>query len=377
VPGQSLTPLISTTEGIFDLTSNLGSREDAQRRAHDTQPPLTNMLSMLIKLICDAAKRALIIVRAVLATDTQQSDVQEAIRGLPNHLVVSHILRSEHFDDPADLARLPAVSRAMRNAVAETGLRFEELDEYRAAELRCLNAVQRLERGGRLSYQERLCQAAARGGYLEELKVLRANGCPWDERTCSGAAEVGHLEVLQWAHANRCPWNENTCDSAAKGGHLEVLQWARLNGCSWNTHTCLYAAKGGQLEVLQWLRANGCPWDKKTCYWAAQGRHLDILQWARANDCPWDETTCMGAAEGGHLETLQWARANGCPWDEWTGAQAAEGGHLEVLQWARANGCEWDAGEARDGGEERAPRASAAGAGIRSDWRELKVIASW
>ena len=70
MPGQSLTPLILTTEGIFDLTSNLGSREDAQRRAHDTQPPLTNMLSMLIKLICDAAKRALIIVRAVSPRST-------------------------------------------------------------------------------------------------------------------------------------------------------------------------------------------------------------------------------------------------------------------------------------------------------------------
>ena len=41
----------------------------------------------------------------------------------------THVLRSEHFDDPADLARLPAVSRAMRAAVAETGLRFKELDE--------------------------------------------------------------------------------------------------------------------------------------------------------------------------------------------------------------------------------------------------------
>eukprot|EP00230_Micromonas_polaris_P009719 CAMPEP_0197118388 /NCGR_PEP_ID=MMETSP1390-20130617/1539_1 /TAXON_ID=38833 /ORGANISM="Micromonas sp., Strain CCMP2099" /LENGTH=58 /DNA_ID=CAMNT_0042559973 /DNA_START=29 /DNA_END=201 /DNA_ORIENTATION=+ len=31
----------------------------------------------------------------------------EAIPRLPNHLVVAHILRSDNFDDPADLARLP------------------------------------------------------------------------------------------------------------------------------------------------------------------------------------------------------------------------------------------------------------------------------
>ena len=85
----------------------------------------------------------------------------EAITDLPNHLVVEHILRSEHFDDPADLARLPAVSRGMRDAVAATGLRFEELDEERAVSLGCLSAVQRLQRRGLLSHQELLCVAAA------------------------------------------------------------------------------------------------------------------------------------------------------------------------------------------------------------------------
>ena len=71
---------------------------------------------------------------------------QEAIPRLPDPLVVTHILRSEYFDDPADLARLPAVSRAMRDAVAATGLRFKELDEKRAVNLGCVSAVNRLYR---------------------------------------------------------------------------------------------------------------------------------------------------------------------------------------------------------------------------------------
>ena len=131
------------------------------------------------------------------ATVTHRSSSQEAIPGLPNHVVVEHILRSEYFDDPADLARLPAVSRAMRDAMAETGLRFKELDENRAAELGCLSALQRLQRGGRLLRQEYLCQAAARSGQLEELKMLRDNGCPWSRSTCWAAARGGHLEVLK------------------------------------------------------------------------------------------------------------------------------------------------------------------------------------
>ena len=127
----------------------------------------------------------------------QESDAQELVPGLPNHLVVTHILKPDNFDDPADLARLPAVSRAMHDAVAATGLRFEELDEERAAELGCLSAVLRLHLAGRLSRKEFLCKAAARSGQLKELKLLRAGGCPWDEGTCWAAAEGVHLEVLK------------------------------------------------------------------------------------------------------------------------------------------------------------------------------------
>ena len=69
--------------------------------------------------------------------DASLVETQEAIPGLPDHLVVSHILRSAYFDDPADLARLPAVSRAMRDAVAATGLAFEEFGELEAEMLGC------------------------------------------------------------------------------------------------------------------------------------------------------------------------------------------------------------------------------------------------
>ena len=100
---------------------------------------------------------------AIATTPASPTDAQGAFARLPDHLVATHVLRSEYFDDPADLARLPAVSRAMRDAVAETGLRLKELDEKRAVELGCVSAVQRMQRQGRLSRQELLCEAAAKG----------------------------------------------------------------------------------------------------------------------------------------------------------------------------------------------------------------------
>ncbi len=149
-----------------------------------------------------------------------------AIPGLPNHLVVAHKLRSEYFDDPADLARLPSMSRAMRDTVVATGLELEELDEKEAVDFGCLSAVQRLERRGHLSRQEYLCQAAARGGHLEELKALRAVGCranccPWDHRATIMAAKGGHLELLQWEHANGCQWIAETRRRVAAMGYLD------------------------------------------------------------------------------------------------------------------------------------------------------------
>ena len=227
-----------------------------------------------------------------VTTPASYAEAQELIPRLPDHLVVAHILRSEYFDDPANLARLPAVSRAMRDAVAATGLRLKELSEYEAVELGCLSALKRRQRQGRLSRRERLCEAAARVGHLEKLKMLRADGWPWDSQTCAYAARYGHLEVLQWARAKGCPWDERTCSRAARGGHLQVLQWARANGCRWGELTCWGAAKGGHLEVLQWARANGCPWEGGACALAAEGGHLEVLQWALANGCPWGADTC-------------------------------------------------------------------------------------
>ena len=216
----------------------------------------------------------------------RDANAGEAFARLPNHLVVTHVLRPEYFDYPADLARLPAVSRAMRDLVAETGLRFEELDEDEAVELGCVSAVQRMQRQGRLSRKEYLCLAAASVGNLVKLKEFRENGCPWDKWTCAYAAKNGYLEVLQWARANGCPWDSNTCSGAARDGLLEVLQWARANGCPWNEWTCSKAASEGHLEVLQWARANGCPWDARAANWAAKEGHRELTRWALENGAP-------------------------------------------------------------------------------------------
>ena len=226
-----------------------------------------------------------------------QHDAGDAFAALPAHVLITHVLSSGNLPNPSDLARLRAVSREMRDAVAATGRRVYELEAWEAIKFGELIGLRFLhQRGDFDDDPDSLCTLAAGEGQLEILKWLREYDFPWDAGTCTNAALRGHLEVLQWARANGCPWDEMTVAWAAGRGHLEVLQWARADGCPWNTYTCMFAAEGGHLEVLQWARANGCPWDEMTCYRAAWGGHLDVLQWARANACPWDEDTCNYAA---------------------------------------------------------------------------------
>jgi len=218
---------------------------------------------------------------------TLQHDAGDAFAALPAHVLITHVLSSGNLPDPSDLARLRAVSREMRDAVAATGRKVYELGAEKAIELGDLSGMQLLHQRGDLDDEsDSLCALAAALGQLEILKWLRENNFPWDEETCRRAASGGHLEVLQWACANGCQWNERTCTGAAQGGHLEVLQWAHANGCPWHSWTCSMAARGGHLEILQWARANGCPWDHRTCANAMASGHFELLSWAQANGAP-------------------------------------------------------------------------------------------
>ena len=186
------------------------------------------------------------------ASDAFVELVQEGV-------VMTRVL--EHLPDSADVARLRAVCREVRDAVDATGRELKEMSAEEAVEAGWLDTVRRMILGGRLSDKKYLCHAAARSGRLKELKLLRAAGCPWDDQTCAWAAYGGHLEVLKWLREHGCPWDERTCANAMTGGHLDVLKWLRANDCTWDEWTCTYAAQRGQLETLRWARENGAPWD--------------------------------------------------------------------------------------------------------------------
>ena len=127
------------------------------------------------------------------------------------------LLKSDFLPEPADPARLRAVSAGVREAVDATGREIKEISDQEAVSLGYVSLLKDRHSRGVLRQSEgwRLCAAAARNGDLEELKALHADEWPWDARTCAYAAKGGHLRVLQWLRENDCPWDEKTCWAAA------------------------------------------------------------------------------------------------------------------------------------------------------------------
>ena len=128
----------------------------------------------------------------------RQRDAGDAFAALPVHILITHVLSSGNLPYPSDLARLRAVSREMRDAVAATGRRVYKLGALEAINFGDLSGMQLLHQRDDLDdIFNSLCMCAAEEGQLEILKWLRENGAPWNEYTCAWAAHDGDLEMLQ------------------------------------------------------------------------------------------------------------------------------------------------------------------------------------
>ena len=96
--------------------------------------------------------------------------------------------------------------------------------------------------------------AAAKGGHLEVLQWLKANGCPWHARGMPVERECMHFAV--GAHAGGCPCDARICNNAGVGEPsqatlLGALGWAETSGCP-------RSAGCAATVLLKHRRAAGC-----------------------------------------------------------------------------------------------------------------------
>ena len=164
-----------------------------QRSARSSVDTPTNMSSNAMRGMETRASK-----RTRLTGDTE-AEAQSATSGLLDDIVVTHVLSSAYFDDPADLAQLRLVSRGMRDAVAATGRRVKDMDIYESAKIGCVATAKRLLR-------------------RRDKSALRSINDFDRACLCAKAAKSGQLELLKWARAYGCQWSVSTCANAAGGG---------------------------------------------------------------------------------------------------------------------------------------------------------------
>jgi len=155
-------------------------------------------------------------------TRVDTAAARKDISSLPLEVISTHILKSEFLQETADLGRLHAVSKGMRDAVDATGREIKKLSDWEAVDLGYVSLLKARHTRGVLKDECLTCAAAARNGDLEELKALRAEKFPWDDETCTHAAPHGHLDVLKWVRANGCTWDRHTRELAALKGCFET-----------------------------------------------------------------------------------------------------------------------------------------------------------
>jgi len=109
---------------------------------------------------------------------------------------------------------------------------------------------------------------AAKNGHLEVLKYLRTkfneNGFVFDSTTiCYYAISNGHLAILKYLqtedHKNRHLFDINCYNIAIRNRYLDIVKYLCENQCPWDIPCFAEAVATGDMEIIKYLYENECP----------------------------------------------------------------------------------------------------------------------
>ncbi|PNH03750.1 Ankyrin repeat domain-containing protein [Tetrabaena socialis] len=208
--------------------------------------------------------------------------------------------------------------------------------------------VEWLEARGYPRTEEACREAAAMSDALTRLQWLRQRGYSVDICAAARAARAGNAEALQYVLGQGVGVNDNMMwHAAAEGGHVAVLEVLRARGAvRMGEERVRTAAAAGHLPAVAWLVERlgpGAALTARVFAAAARAGSMELLVWLRARGCPWDAAVFVTAATEGSEEQLEWLVEQGCPmWDDGEPyVQAACHGGLAMLRCLRRLGCPW------------------------------------
>jgi len=172
------------------------------------------------------------------------------------------------------------------------------------------------------TWSTRVCTAAASGGHLHCIKLLKCWGFASDLTTACAAASSGSTEAVVYLIESGCTTREEgmvpLLHFAARGGNIATLEWVvKRFGYEPNFNDTIArgAIESSQLHILDWKRERVVPpssWGLTLWRQAAYVGDLRVLDWgwnfARSFDTPDSECTSVVAWSilGGKIRSLQW-----------------------------------------------------------------------
>ena len=111
--------------------------------------------------------------------------------------------------------------------------------------------------------QEHIYDAAAEGGQIEVLRLLRSRlKWPFTSWTARMAIIFSQADTLEWLHANHCPIDfSNSIRAAAQAGSMRMIVFLVSIGCKLDKSAMLGAVEAGRVEMMEALERRGCPID--------------------------------------------------------------------------------------------------------------------
>jgi hypothetical protein len=109
-------------------------------------------------------------------------------------------------------------------------------------------------------YSQILQEAASSGNVemtawvMQELRKTREH-LDYGEQAMASAAYKGHTAVCEYLRSQQCHWNNNATYLAASGDYMDTLRWLRQQGCPWYEEgMCSIAAERDSTALLEYLQ---------------------------------------------------------------------------------------------------------------------------
>jgi hypothetical protein len=126
--------------------------------------------------------------------------------------------------------------------------------------------------------------AAARGGHVKFFKVLTLKFMVARGKATTKQSQDGESLGIHRVPGALVPWDEATMNAAAKGGNVDILKMIKKQGFEWSEESLAVAILAGQLAAVKHLVGDGAPWqelDAHTCAWNHDQGH--IVEWLEEN----------------------------------------------------------------------------------------------